>query len=126
MTDTADTACVCFCRNPITSGHSASGPCIRGYEFVYGIPETLQQLDLGHAVLRTFHEESEEGRQEISPKEGSYTNRPSPERGEKPGSTHLYHNTALLPCTLVGTVSHSTFYSAHLESLVFDVCLLND
>lgn len=43
--------------------------------------------DRGRLLPTTFHKESKEGRQEISPKEGTSTNCLPPECGEKPGGT---------------------------------------
>lgn len=83
---TAETSCVCFCRNILPLATLHCRPCIRGQEFIYGIPDTSQPLDLGQAVPITFHKEGQEGRQEISSKEGPCTNCPYPECGEKPGA----------------------------------------
>lgn len=64
-----------------------------------GVPDTWQPLDLGQAVANHVPQGKQGGRQEISPKEGTFTNCLSPECGEKPGGTRLYHSTPLLPCT---------------------------
>lgn len=81
----------------------------------------VKPLDLGQALPTMSHEEGGEGRQVMTPKEGSFTSCLSPD--------HCTSITALVSFLVFwrwGIVSYSIFYSAHLESFVFDVCLLND